>query len=59
MMLHDCVFLKLYTLNMLTCVIYLTVLFFLQEFEDYYEGVSLGFESDEEFTAMMRNCWGI
>jgi len=29
------------------------------EFEDYYEGVSLGFESDEEFTAMMRNCWGI
>jgi len=30
-----------------------------QEFEDYYEGVSLGFESDEEFTAMMRNCWGI
>ncbi|XP_015764532.1 PREDICTED: calcyphosin-2-like [Acropora digitifera] len=29
------------------------------EFEDYYEGVSLGFESDEEFTAMMRNCWGV
>ena len=30
-----------------------------QEFEDYYEGVSLGFENDKEFTAMMRNCWGI
>lgn len=29
------------------------------EFEDYYEGVSLGFESDQEFTAMMRNCWGV
>nr|XP_058963199.1 calcyphosin-2-like isoform X2 [Pocillopora verrucosa] len=29
------------------------------EFEDYYEGVSLGFESDQEFTAMMRNCWSI
>lgn len=29
------------------------------EFEDYFEGVSLGFESDQEFTAMMRNCWGI
>ncbi|XP_068744753.1 calcyphosin-2-like isoform X1 [Montipora capricornis] len=29
------------------------------EFEDYYEGVSIGFESDEEFTAMMRNCWGV
>ncbi|CAH3189991.1 unnamed protein product [Porites evermanni] len=29
------------------------------EFEDYYEGVSLGFASDQEFTAMMRNCWGV
>lgn len=41
-------------------LIYMSLIFFSQqEFEDYYEGVSLGFESDEEFTAMMRNCWSI
>ncbi|XP_048578968.1 calcyphosin-2 isoform X2 [Nematostella vectensis] len=27
------------------------------EFEDYYEGVSIGIASDEEFVAMMKNCW--
>lgn len=29
------------------------------EFEDYFEGLSLTFDNDEEFTMIMRNCWGI
>ncbi|XP_031567598.1 calcyphosin-2-like [Actinia tenebrosa] len=28
------------------------------EFEDYYEGVSIVMDSDKEFIAMMKNCWG-
>ncbi|KAK3730267.1 hypothetical protein QZH41_016445, partial [Actinostola sp. cb2023] len=28
------------------------------EFEDYYEGVSIAIDSDQEFIAMMKNCWG-
>ncbi|XP_033114649.1 calcyphosin-2-like [Anneissia japonica] len=29
------------------------------EFEDYYEGTSIGIENDEDFVNMMKNCWGI
>nr|XP_006815110.1 PREDICTED: LOW QUALITY PROTEIN: calcyphosin-2-like [Saccoglossus kowalevskii] len=29
------------------------------DFEDYYEGLSLGIDDDELFTMMMKNCWGI
>ncbi|XP_047125720.1 calcyphosin-2 isoform X1 [Hydra vulgaris] len=28
-------------------------------FEAYYEGVSLGIDSDDEFIALVRNCWTI
>ncbi|KAK3730272.1 hypothetical protein QZH41_016444, partial [Actinostola sp. cb2023] len=28
------------------------------EFEDYYEGVSIAIDNDQEFIAMMKNCWG-
>lgn len=29
------------------------------EFEDYFEGLSLTIDEDEEFVMIMRNCWGI
>ncbi|XP_065052618.1 calcyphosin-2-like [Rhopilema esculentum] len=29
------------------------------EFEDYYEGLSIQVDTDEEFTAIMRSSWGV
>lgn len=29
------------------------------EFEDYYEGLSIGIVSDEDFINILRNSWGI
>ncbi|KAF6016382.1 CAPS2 [Bugula neritina] len=29
------------------------------EFEDYYEGISVGVDADEEFVNILRNCWGL
>ena len=29
------------------------------EFEEYYEGLSIVMENDEDFINMMRNCWGV
>ncbi|KAM4748870.1 calcyphosin-2 [Rhinophrynus dorsalis] len=29
------------------------------EFEDYYEGLSIGILADEDFINILRNCWGI
>ncbi|XP_068132758.1 calcyphosin-2 isoform X2 [Hyperolius riggenbachi] len=29
------------------------------EFEDYYEGLSIGILSDEDFMNILRNCWGV
>ena len=29
------------------------------EFEEYYEGLSIAMENDDDFINMLRNCWGI
>ncbi|XP_067946012.1 calcyphosin-2-like isoform X2 [Watersipora subatra] len=29
------------------------------EFEEYYEGLSIGIESDDEFINILKNCWGL
>ncbi|XP_032893903.1 calcyphosin-2 isoform X2 [Amblyraja radiata] len=29
------------------------------EFESYYEGLSLGIANDEDFSNILRNCWGV
>ena len=29
------------------------------EFEDYYEGLSIGIDSDDNFTNVLKNSWGI
>jgi len=29
------------------------------EFEEYYEGLSIAMERDEDFINMMKNCWGV
>lgn len=30
-----------------------------EEFEDYYEGLSLGVRDDEEFANILRNAWSV
>lgn len=29
------------------------------EFEEYYEGLSIVISSDNDFSNVMRNCWGV
>jgi hypothetical protein len=30
-----------------------------RDFEEYYEGLSLGVDSDEDFINILKNAWGI